>query len=237
MSLSHRCERGRRCARAEREPDGRVVGAALEAPYGLCGACERRVQAAIRSLPRLYVELERMVGYHPARSLEPVSGTREPPIPLRVDVVSLQQSIDTTAAMWAAPIARRRRIPWDATASAQLKAGARLQRAAAVLAANLDALLALPYAEFHARSPLGVAITTRYAGIEGALELLDLYEEGVHLVTGGDGHARLPVPCPSCQGTLIRPNGSDEVVCLECGRARSDEDYHALCRELVEQYR
>lgn len=233
---THRCARGRRCAATESTPDGPVLGALIEAAEGLCRACERRVEVAIRDLPALYVELELLVGYHARRDGgEYVRGTREPPVPVRLDVVSLQQNLDATAAMWAAPLARRCRIPWDATAVRYMRAGPRLAWAARILANSLHALLRLPYAEFHVRTPLGV-ITTRRRGLDGALELLALSEQGHRLVTGGPGHSRLPAPCPDCEGVLIRYNGSDQVTCQSCGRSWPETDYRRLCLVLAQDY-
>lgn len=228
----HHCASGRRCAVVESTPDGYPIGAAIEAPHGLCPACDRRAERAIYGLPRLYVDLELIMGEHSPGG-EHVSGTRENPIPPRVDVLTMQTQLDTTAAMWAAPVARRCRIPWNQVSVGRLRAGPRLARAARILAHNLDALLALPYMEFRVRTPFG-PITTRRSGLDGALDLVTLHSHARRLVTGGSGHARLPVPCPHCEGMLIRYNGSDQVDCEGCGGRWPESDYRRLCLVLAD---
>lgn len=231
-TFTHRCARGHRCAHAD---DG--LGTAIEAPEGLCRACERAVEHHLRDLPRLYIALEAIIGDHGGSSAgEHVGGTREPTIPPRVDVLVYQQHLDVTAAQWAAPVARRVRSPWDGAAVARLRPGPRLVCASTVLWRNLSALLALPSAEFRMPTPYG-AVSTRRSGLEGALELFTLSETAWRRVTGGPGHDRLPVPCPHCEGALIRRNGSDQVDCVNCDARWPESDYRHLCLVLAEDLR
>lgn len=232
----HRCARGHRCAHAERAPEphgGGLVGAPLDAPQGLCRACDRALARHLRDLPRLYVALEVIIGDHRRTGGEHVSGTREQPIPPRLDVLTVQAGLDAVAAQWAAPLARRCRIPWDAQAVRRLRAGPRLTRAARLLTHNLDAWLALPHAEFAVLTPHGV-LTTKRSGLDGALEAFALSERGWRAVTGGPGHDRLPLPCPQCEGSLVRYNGSDQVNCEHCDARWPESDYRHLCLVLAE---
>jgi hypothetical protein len=237
VTLTHRCVRGRQCADYESTPDGHRLGAATEAPDSLCATCERRAGRAVGELARLYVELETIVGQRCVAG-EHVSMTRELPTPPRLDVLALQAEIDATVSTWAQPVASRCRIPWHPPAMRRLRPGPRVHRAAHILATNLDALLRLT------AEPVGVwtadhgVITVRSSGVDAALRLLRLHQRGRHLVTGGTGDDRLPVPCPQCEApALVRRNGADQVSCAACGSSWPESDYRRLCLILADDYR
>jgi hypothetical protein len=236
-AFTHRCVRGRRCADLEPTPDGGQLPAATVGPATLCETCERRAGRAIGDIPRLYTQLETIIGEHAAGG-EHVSGTREPMIPPRVDVLVLQARLDVTLTTWALPVVMRLGITtWDHRRIPHMRAGVRVSRAAAILAPNLDALLRVPDTPVLAWAAGRLAMTRR-RGIDGALDLLALHERGRQLVTGGSGNARLPVPCPSCEApALVRANGSDQVDCRACGRYWPESDYRRLCLILAEDYR
>lgn len=237
VERTHRCLRGRRCGDPEVTDDGGQLPAATVAADSLCDTCERRAGRTIGDLPRLYTQLETIIGEHAAGG-EHVSGTREPMIPPRVDVLVLQAQLDITLTTWALPVVTRLGITtWDHRRTPRMRAGARVSRAAAILAPNLDALLRVPEMPVLAWSAgrLGMA---RRRGVDGALDLLALSERGRQLVTGGSGDARLPVPCPSCEApALVRANGRDQVDCRACGRYWPESDYRRLCLILAEDYR
>jgi hypothetical protein len=235
-TLTHRCIRGRQCGDHEPTPDGGRLGAATEAPDSLCRGCERRAGHAVAELPRLYTELETIIG-HKSASGEHVSGTREQPTPPRLDVVVLQADIDATLYAWAAPVASRCRIPWDGPRVRRLRPGPRVHRSAHILSTNLDALLRLPDIPVDVWTVHGVT-TVRASGLEGVLRLLRLHQRGRQLVTGGTGDARLPVPCPQCEApALVRANGHDQVDCRACSASWPEADYRRLCLILAEDYR
>lgn len=235
---THRCVRGRLCADHEAMPDGRRLGAAIEAADGLCRTCERRAGHAAAELPRLYTELETIIGEHRAAAGEHVSGTPEQPLPPRLDVLTVQAAIDATLTAWAQPVAGRCRIPWDTAAMARLRSGPRVNRAAHILAANLDALLRLPAVPIDVWVVGHGVVTVKHTGLDGALRLLALHQRGRQLVTGGTGDARLPVPCPQCEApALVRRNGGDQVTCAACGSSWPESDYRRLCLILADDYR
>lgn len=236
-STMHRCLRGRRCANAETTANGAQLGAQVEAAEGLCSSCERKAEAAVRDLPRLYIDLELIIGEH-ASAGEHVSGTRELPTPVRLDVLALQADIDATVTAWAPPVARRCRIPWDIRKMTRTRPGPRVVRAAHVLASNMDAFLCLPAIAVRTWAPGVGALDTRRKGIEGALDLMALHQRGRYLVSGGSGNAHLPVPCPQCEApALVRGNGRDQVDCRSCGAAWPESDYRRLCMILADDYR
>ena len=233
---AHRCLRGRQCSNRESTSDQPAQGAVTEAPDALCRTCERHAGRAVADLPELYVQLEMIIDQQTA-SGEHVSGTREQPIPPRLDVLTLQADIDATVTLWAAPLARRCRVVWDIHALGQLRAGPRVSRAAHMLASQMDALLRLPATDVRAWVPGHGLLDTRLRGVDGALALLALAQRGRHLVTGGTGHVHLPVPCPACEGPLVRANGSDQVDCRSCGQYWPESDYRRLCLVLADDYR
>jgi ribosomal protein S27E len=236
----HRCHRGRLCAAWE--PDQRGVagarrGAAIDAAEGLCPACERRVTRAIADLPAVYTQLETIIGEHRSAG-EFVSGTRDQPIPPRLDVIITQADIDAVLTAWAAPLASRIRVGWNPGRMAVQRGGVRVTRAAHMLAAHTDALLRIPVQATRVWvAGLGPAVIQR-SGIHAALDLLALHQRGKFLVTGGSGDARLPVPCPHCEAlALVRANGADQVDCRACGRSWPESDYRRLCLILADDYR
>lgn len=234
---THRCVRGRQCANHQTTPDGHRVGAATEAPDSLCTTCERHTGRAVAELPRLYAELETIVGQHRAAG-EHVSGTRELPTPPRLDVLTLQADIDATLTAWAQPVAGRCRIRWNPAAVRLLRPGPRVHRAAHILATNLDALLRLPAVPVNVWTADHGVISVKHNGLDGALRLLRLHQRGRQLVTGGSGDARLPVPCPQCEApALVRRNGADQVTCQACGSSWPESDYRRLCLILADDYR
>lgn len=236
-TLTHHCLRGRHCHDHITTPDGHRVGADTAAPDSLCPGCERRTGRAIADLPRLYAELETIIGQRSVAG-EPVSGTREQPTPPRLDVLTLQAGIDATLTAWAGPVASRCRLDWSPPRVHRLRAGPRVHRAAHILASNMDALLRLPVLDIDVWIADHGVITVKSNGVEGALRLVRLHQRGRHLVTGGTGDVRLPVPCPQCEApALVRRNGGDQVTCEGCGSSWPENDYRRLCLILADDYR
>lgn len=234
---THRCLRGRHCPDHDVTPDGHRLGAATHAAGSLCPGCEKRAARDIGDLPRLYAHLETIIAERPVAG-EHVSGTREPRIPPRVDVLALQSAIDATLTAWAAPVAARCRLDWNIPRVHRLRPGPRVHRCAHILAANLDALLRLDAEPIRVWTVDHGVTTVKTSGVDGALRLVTLHQRGRHLVTGGTGDARLPVPCPQCEApALVRRNGADQVCCQGCGSSWPETDYRRLCLILADDYR
>ncbi len=238
MAGEHRCARAGRCLRAEVDTEsGRRLGAATATPDTLCDGCAGAVQRALDALPGDYVSLEQILGDHTRRH-EKVSGSPEPPVPPRLDVLDLQAHIDHDLSTWVEPVAEQLGVDWDTRLMTMSRPGPRVHRAARLLAAHVPALLALGPVDVVARGsggPRHATVTTR-TGVEAALELLEHHQRARLLSTGGSGDARLPVPCPRCEGVLVRPNGMAHVGCRSCGSTWPESDYRRLCLVLAEDF-
>lgn len=231
-TTQHQCARAGQCSAAQVDEAGRRCGAAITTPTGLCPACARLIQRAIGALPRDYVDLEGVLDLR-ARRGEHVSGSPELPVPPRLDVLVAQNAIDTELATWAPHVAHELGISW--TAMHRWRAGPRVTRAAHLLTCHTTLLVTTGPTRVvgwtHGR------IHTTRTGLDAALALLQLHQRARLLATGGSGDVRLPVPCPTCEGVLIRPNGLGHVDCRGCGRSWPEADYHRLCLVLAEDYR
>jgi hypothetical protein len=65
-----------------------------------CGNCRRAIADALREIPLLYVELGAALAPSSGAGDERVSGSREAPLPLRAEVMSLRQDMAGTLADW-----------------------------------------------------------------------------------------------------------------------------------------
>lgn len=236
MAGEHQCVRARRCAGAQQSQDGRWLGAPTRVAGSLCTGCLPRVRGALDALPRDYIELEAILDQHPVAGRPKVSGTPEPPAPPRLDVMVTQARIDTTLTQWAPPIAERIGVTWDHRAMTAHRPGPRVHRAARLLALNVELFVTLgPHAV--AGWIAGTPATVTRTGVDAAVTLLTLHQQARLLVAGDSGDVRLPVPCPRCEGLLVRPNGAGHVACRDCGAAWPESDYRRLCLVLAEDYR
>lgn len=231
----HRCVRDARCAAAERDTESnRLRGATTPTANTLCDGCGERVRRAHHHMPRAYVELETLLDHH-TRARVKVHGTPDPPIPPRLDILTLQADLDHHLSTWAPPIAHALGIGWDTHRMAAQRPGPRLARAAHLLALHTVLLLRLgptPVTDW-----IGGPVTVTRTGTDAALRALHLHQRAHLLTTGGSGDARLPVPCPSCEGVLIRRNGMDHVQCQNCPRTWPEDHYRRLCLILAQDYR
>jgi hypothetical protein len=232
----HRCLRGARCVAAEVDTEsGRRQGAVTMVSTTLCDDCGVRVSPALRDLPRVYIELEMIIDQHRTRPGQKVSGSPEPPIPPRLDVLTAQADIDHELSTWAPPIAHRLGITWNPRQMAAHRPGPRIHRAAHLLALHTTMLLRIGPAMVTDWT-YGYQRHTVRTGVEAAGRILDIHRHARLLTTGGPGDSRLPVPCPSCEGTLIRRNGMDHVECQGCPRTWPEHHYRQLCLVLAQDY-
>jgi hypothetical protein len=228
----YRCYRAERCRDAEATGDD-LAGARIHTETGLCLTCTGIIEQAITELPRDYLDLELALPATDTQLAEPVTGSKDPPAPLRVPLAALAAEIVATVTAWTEPVADRLRIDWDTRALdreladgtilyRRMRPGPTLQRAARILAPNLPVLLNLRQVEVTTWADNGCYWHCDPAdGIDGALDMLAAHQRvraalgRTHLVH------RLGVACPSvdCESlALVRHNGADEVTCESCGR-------------------
>lgn len=236
VASGHRCRRARRCAQHQLDDAGRPLGAPTSRPHTLCDACAGRVGAACAALPADYAGLEQLLPVHRARPAEKVSGSGELAVPPRLDVLDLQAEIDHLAWTWAEPVAEQLGIDWDTTQVARCRPGPRLQRAAALLAAHTELLLRTEPTDLLGWIAGHPVVLTR-DGVDGGVALLDAHQRAQLLITGGSGDVRLPLPCPLCEGVLIRANGASQVDCRGCGRVWPEAEWRRLCLVQAQGYR
>lgn len=234
-SERYRCARAGACRAAEVDHRGRRVGVGLEQPDSLCGGCVLAVRRAIAALPRDYAELEMILDVR-SRAGEKVSGSPELPVPPRLDALVAQANLDGEVSCWVEPVAEALGVDWDTTAMAASRPGPRISRAVHLLEPHVGLLLRLEPLDMLGWSAGRLVPTTR-TGLDGALALLECHQRARLLCTGGSGDVRLPVPCPSCEGALIRRNGLSHVACQSCPRTWPEADYARLCVVLAQDYR
>lgn len=248
----------RECARAERcvDPqfiqDGpRTVRRPALTPRAFCDSCRDEIGVCIEETPKRWVQLHGKIGEQGTFAGDPVSGTQSPPVPLSLNVDAFLREMVAVLVSWEERVrvvagltvldtglARRRR---DGRAVAQ---------ACRILAAHLDALLALrpepmmrvldlksaatlPAGTIGVVRPVaGYAEVMRdMSGEDAGLELLWLRARcrGALGLTG-DRPKHLPVPCKACGFTelyeVLSWDGVPEGArCRQCGDEYTDNEY------------
>jgi len=196
----HRCSR----EQCHRETDG-----------VLCQACERAVKAALAELPMLVARLHTELAPGSGGG-EKVSGSRDAPAPLRVNVSALMQDIRGMLEDWQDAV---RENEGYITVIYKGREGHRVEDAARWLTRQLDQLI---------HHPDGV----------NACDEIRAYRDRALRAFGKDDPKpdRMPAPCPNMldDGTscdrmgLIRHNGASQIICTACGRVWSEDEYERL---------
>jgi len=248
----HRCRRNRRCADYtwtevsgidDDAPTRKRIkaGAWTEKPRTLCRMCTTHVERAIEQAPADYAELCLLLGKTSDVGSEPVSGSRELPVPIRLGVEALSAAILDELERWAHPVA-------EACGGEYSEAGrpsVRIGRAAGWLSPCVDTLLDVPLVEvaridgrdetLSGRNP---QVMTVEDGVDGAIALLELHER-VRAVAGRTVRAtRLWSPCPRCEClALERPEGADQVDCRRCAHRMTIDEYDRLSNVLLDAFK
>lgn len=246
-TLTHRCYRGERCTEWEwvEDPAGGPglarVGREINTTSGLCLACVRHTERALAELPRDYTELHLMLGRGMgAAAGEPVSRSRELPVPLRLDVEAVLSAMLAETTCWAEAVAEPLNVAWDSTlVDHHTRPGVAMQRACQLLAGALSPLLAVRDWTRMVWLPDGWgALPEARDGVDGAVTLLELHHQARRVTGMTRLRHRMPVPCPNrvprpCERmTLIRDDGDDYVYCTSCGVWYSHDEYLAYTSAL-----
>jgi len=234
----HRCDVRGGC-HPSHETHQVKIGAEIVAAQGLCITCQRITTDAITELPRDYVELTQALQLGTVGLAELVAATKDLPAPLRVSVAALKAELVRVAATWAEPVAERLNIDWDSQRmDRHARPGYVLQRASALLTANLPVLLALRDFEVRTWAFNGTYNQIEPGdGIAAALELLNLHR----ITRAALGQTKLvhelPAPCPNCDHmTLVRDDGDDNVHCRRCRLQWPENDYRRLTLVVAADY-
>lgn len=215
--IVHRCRRGPRCPDRDRLDDGQILGGPIPTEDGLCPACQRHVIDAVTELPTDYVELDMELGKGGTAGGPLVSGTRELPVPIRLNIEAMQAEIVHEAVCWAESVAEVLRVTWDTQDTAHTLAGAQLQRATDLLVASLPVLLALHDVIHLGWDTYGHPAATERDGLAGAIVLLDLHWRARATLGRTRWVERLRTACDECGRTALEhPDGTDMVTCAAC---------------------
>lgn len=261
---ARRCNSGKRCVDGENVHDEETgekvdrLGVTLDDHHQgvVCKGCGLATTTALRSLPYDYADLSKLLvpsGERKFRDpeLPASSGKPESKLPLRIDVLSLQELIDYEACVWAEAVADQDGVEWDSFAAEHSRPQDRIQRACDLLGYRLPTLLALGPTEHRARSLTerrtdghDPDLTTRSGddywvtreGWQAALLLRSLHQKAER-ICGRDEGTRLPTPCPYCNRRgLVRDHRANQVACRECHTRMGDGAFEDFMDAAMKSY-
>ena len=258
------CARGDRCLESTtvQQPDGTRARQPALGYRTLCDSDRTLLLTAVEALPGYYRELGDRIGDKTSGRGEKVSGSREAPIPVNVTVDELRVDLANIVASWTVrveDVARLHGGVGDRTTQAYTAAP--FTAMCEVLAAHLDALLALdrePMTRFvtlhearelqaagvpgHVHPAGGYAeVTPDLCGADAALEMFRLNARCRWLLGYTSKDERIGGRCLSCEqlDVLIRPDGAagiaDHAECSACGARYLGDQYRLLMRDVYEQ--
>lgn len=243
-----RCRRGPRCADARRETiqlDAHTAGTVHVAawattPGGLCRMDTTLAKRAVEQLPADYTELSTLLGKTSRSTDAPIGGTRELPVPIRLNVEALQAAIVFELDLWAGAVAEASGFGYVETARPR----DRVRYASGWITGRWPVLLALPAMAVvridgreETLSGQNPIVHSDEDGVAGAIALIGLHDQVTELA-GRTQHTRhLWTPCPRCERlSLEHPEGGPKVDCVRCGHRMSLEEYEALAGVLARAY-
>lgn len=259
--MSHDSSEMRPCARGVHCSDRQVVidqGERIEQPTwtyrAFCDRDREHLICAIEDLPakyaRLYLELPRSGGVG-----EKVSGSKSPPVPLRVDVEALMRDIVHTAVTWQEIVAAVAGL----AEPGRKRQGRALRDACRALSAHVDALLSLEswpvarYIPIHraANLPSGTTghvfpnagyavVLLELDGAQAGLELLDVHARCRSMLGLTRRRDLLSVPCHACGHVAIYRDETaeglqDEAHCGNCRQTYTGQQWKLLQRLTYEE--
>ena len=235
------CARGERCAARKTVPGdgGKYISVPAQTYRPFCDADVTRIRDCLTDLPRRYVELAARIGDKGTSDGPRVSGGRgaAPPIPINTGVEAFQQQITEIVTSWEE---RVRDAAHLADVSGNRRAGHAVKVACQVLAAHVQALLALPpdsmyrtvdiaRAEYVPDTAVGyvhdggwIGYNDDLSGVEAGVEILNLHHRCIARLGWTPQHHDLRTACWDCEVPRLRRwDGTvgleDHVVCRNCG--------------------
>ena len=234
------CARGERCAARKTVPGdgGKYISVPAQTYRPFCDADVTRIRDCLTDMPRRYVELAARIGDKGTSDGPRVSGGRgaAPPIPINTGVDAFQQQIVEIVTSWEERVRDAANL---ADVSGNRRAGHAVKVACQVLAAHVQALLALPpdsmyrtvdiaRAEYVPDTAVGyvhdggwIGYNDDLSGVEAGVEILNLHHRCLARLGWTPQHHDLISPCWTCgERALRRQDGTmglaDHVQCLHC---------------------
>lgn len=190
-----------------------LAGPQCQDPYAprylpLCEACLDAAERDVRALVYDYADLEQRIPRADTGG-EPISGTREPVLPLDLGILGMQRAIWLQVTAGEAIVRDIAGLPSSAS---EVREGFAVQRAVQILAPRLR-LLANADSDLTSGAAIILELTRLHAAVRARLGLNRL----VHELAG---------QCPDCRARgLRRDDGSDTVHCTGCAFRCAWDDY------------
>jgi hypothetical protein len=242
------CAQGDWC-RGYRIEDGKRLPALTPRPF--CEPCTRLIAKNLDEIPERFAQLHAELG-NKGQAAERVSGTREAPVPVRLDIDALMREIITVLASWDERVRQTAGLTFPGTgATRRRRDGTAVTGYVETLALRLSALLTLQAEPMRRDIPLGevrpgdtgvVHVSAEYAsvnrelsGVDAGLEILTLHRRCRAKLAETRRRDHLDVPCPGCDALgLERDDGSDHAAeCTQCGRQLTPDQYEMWTRQLA----
>jgi hypothetical protein len=242
------CAQGDWC-RGYRIEDGKRLPALTPRPF--CEPCTRLIARNLDDLPARYAQLYAELG-NKGQAAERVSGTREAPVPVRLDIDALMREIIDVLASWDERVRATAGLSFPGTqATRRRRDGTAITGYTETLALRLSALLTLQAEPMRRDIPIeeirpgdtgivhasaGYASVNRdLSGIDAGLEILTLHRRCRAKLAETRRRDHLDVPCPGCDALgLERDDGSDWAAeCTQCGRQLNQDQYELWTRQLA----
>jgi hypothetical protein len=192
-----------------------------------------RLEKTLADMMGLYAELGDNLVPAVGRG-EPVSGSRTPPTPLRIDLLALREEMVYTATLWEEIV----RDVAGLSAQPRRRDAPALAGAVRVLTAHLSVLLALQPTSVERLRADGDTEEVDMDGPQAACELLTLGWRVRAALGQPKLTFRLPAPCPRCDVlALTRADGDDWVNCGNCGAGWDHKHYETLVQAMTRALR
>lgn len=240
-------EKGHACARKDHcsdyyIEDGRRHPA--QTPRAFCDKDARWITACLEALPGCYDALERELGESfKAGTQERVSGSREVPVPPRLDINALMCEYTHVLSSWHERVAAVDSLHFPSAKLSRLRRDrVAVKRAVDAISERMSILFALEEErmaryvriEDAAGDDAGfVHPAADYAEVDRVLsgadageEILRLYGRAVHVLGQFLEKEEMGAPCPQCDSlTMISTAGEDRLQCAMCKYQPSRGEY------------
>jgi len=216
---ARRCARGERCPGAQPDEEG-VLQPDWAVEGGFCLRDYRHIARCLDELPEKYVDLRSQMGAKNQQSDDRVSGSRTPPVPVRLDYDELIRDMLLVLCSWEETLRSAAHLtPLDTIMSRYRRDEVALPAAVSVLTAHFDRLLALPSAPMRRIRSLRAAAEMP-EGTPGLVHPVAGYVEVVVDLDGTDAGLELVSLHYRARSALRQtnppPEKLDGIYCRQC---------------------